>query len=358
MEEAENQKASFEEKLSDDQRARVDETEEIEEPPVKKLDTLVDYDCETIEEIIQQVEQFTESEKKALEKIVDINSQDLLTHGAKGGLKFILNHGLITPEYLESISADPNYHEIAALRKKSGYTGGSENYICFGHRGSGYYKNTDHPDVYSDLSKGTVPFYPEQIIIGRFHILGSPVLLGEFLQADPYGSDGYRTIEGINQIKPELFSGIRIPDPIFHPLALPMFPEFENYPEIKERILKLNEILSKYDLEDFHSGLFDYGECIELRREINRSIIADPHLKPFLERSFSFWKYDNPLPRYDNYRLAQKSIDLYAQMQKSLQEEGKGGIPLYSDNGDMLWPLKLPYGLVKEYSDQYASSDK
>ena len=93
--------------------------------------------------------------------------------------------------------------------------------------------------------------------------------------------------------------------------------------------------------DDTHLSQIELGSEDNLHR-----ICIGDHIKEDIQQSI----------RSDNYLFAQKTIDLYAQMQKSLQEEGKDGIPLYSNNGDMLWPLKLPYKLIKEYLSQDTSN--
>ncbi|HPS40284.1 MAG TPA: hypothetical protein PL124_12775, partial [Candidatus Cloacimonadota bacterium] len=292
MNETLSAKAKPEEMLSDEQRAQSRNITETMNPPIKKVDTLVDYDCESAEEISALVEKLSDWEKSTFQKIMDISDPKTYVHGSKADLSLVLRHGLVSAQYTEGIEDEDEKGQLKESREL-GYDGSTQ--IYFGEYGQ---KDTANPHYYVQLADDYEGFYDTKTPLSKgrgFHIIIKKQALRDWIDERFQDLDrherrhkiremGYTAV-GADQIDPSIFTAIRIKSPKFSLFALPLFQEFNKFPKIKDKIIESHELFkSKND-----------AEREALTEEIFRMIQEEPELKQFLGRT-----------RPDNYLLAQE----------------------------------------------------
>jgi hypothetical protein len=257
-------------------------------------------------------------------------------------LYFLLKYGIVTGEFLDKLSStdEETAREIKEFADKSCGIGpnGAGGVACLGFRMKATEKlkqkeERDERDVsfYVDLNRvhRFLPIgadYPEQMF-NQVHILINPdypqihemrLRHGDFYQTD-------------QRVSSKDFIGIVIPDLKFSPFIKP-------YPKPVQE----DHILKQHAEEYYNRTVDKYFDKL--------TPLAAFHRRGRELGYYCLESHEKEIKREDHDLLVRQTIDFFAAMQeKVFGEMAERYLPLYSNNGDLLWPIQVPHSLLENY---------
>jgi len=347
--------------------------EKILQPNIEKQEkqkehcSVVEYDATSIKELKEKTELLDMAGKEALKKVIDIDrdSPPVFAHGTRLNLAnehnpsmaieqlyTILKFGLVGEEFLSRLEKrdiwDRGVQCIKNNLSQGGYFGHLSNTkemgIFFGIRDPKFIgtnaKDID-PNHYANLRINYIGSIFPQDLFSNIHVVIDPEKaksLNKYRKVSNYGYLEYYC----PRISSRFFNGLIIAAPRFSPLAKP-FPQYiSGDSELKMLAEEINE---KAAVDTISVGI--------LLGRFERKI-REKHGSSNKELGFSF---DSSLPfverieykRPDNNVFVNETIKLFDNIQSEVFDDKVSRyIPLYSDQGDLLWPLKIPNQLIKE----------